>query len=145
MVPAETPCACSSPRGVQTNLGESLLDLGSPILVDDPEFYLEVCNRYLPPQVEETGAGGWLKDTRGNTPSAEMLGGSQPGDAPSVGNTEGKEYPLSRNTEGELTWGTPLAGDTEGGEMPPQQGDGGSWLKDTRGYLLIRDAGEKLG
>ena len=90
MVPAETPCACSSPRGVQTNLGESLLDLGSPILVDDPEFYLEVCNRYLPPQVEETGAGGWLKDTRGNTPSAEMLGGSQPGDALSVGNTEGK-------------------------------------------------------
>ena len=52
MVPAETPCARPSPLGVQTNLGKSLLDLGSPILVDDPEFYLAVA-----PSVESWGGG----------------------------------------------------------------------------------------
>ena len=46
------------------NLGESLLDLGSTILVDDPEFYLAVCNSYLSPQLKETG--GW--GTGGKTP-----------------------------------------------------------------------------
>ena len=59
-VPAEVPCACPSPQGVQTNLGEALLDLRSPVLVDDPEFYLIVCNRYLPSQLRDWGWRGRL-------------------------------------------------------------------------------------
>ena len=51
------------------NLGESLLDLGSTILVDDPEFYLAVCNSYLSPQLKETG--GW--GTGGKTPGEYSL------------------------------------------------------------------------
>ena len=46
------------------NLGESLLVLRSPVLVVDSEFYLVVYNKYLVPQLKDTGLGGGLKDTR---------------------------------------------------------------------------------
>ena len=99
-------------------------------------------NTYHALGLEESILSKGLSYPRQPTDSAPS--GGRDGGGGLVERYQGK-YPLSRNTAGELTWGTPLAGDTEGGEMPPQQGDGGSWLKDTRGYLLIRDAGEKLG
>ena len=40
---------------VQINLGEFLLVLRSPILIDDPEFYLAVYSSYLAPQLKDTG------------------------------------------------------------------------------------------
>ena len=53
LVPAEASWAHLTPQRVQTDLGESLLVLGSPKLVD--EFYLEVYNKYLGPQWRDTG------------------------------------------------------------------------------------------
>ena len=54
-----TSCPPAS-SGSPANLGKSLLVLGSPILVHNPEFYLAVYNRYLPFQLKDTwGGGGW--------------------------------------------------------------------------------------
>lgn len=39
------------------NLRESFLDLRSPILAADPEFYSAVCNKYLPLSGERDWAG----------------------------------------------------------------------------------------
>ena len=39
------------------NFSESLLVLGSPVLVDDPEFYLVRYSRSAPSQLRDTGWG----------------------------------------------------------------------------------------
>lgn len=43
-----------------------------------------------------------LKDARGNSPLAKMLGVIWPGNAPSVENTGGREHLLSRDAGGKL-------------------------------------------
>ena len=58
------PCAHLPPQKVQRNLGKSVLVLGSPLLVDDPELYLVLYSRYLPPPSWKIlGGGSQLKDT----------------------------------------------------------------------------------
>ena len=96
------PLCHPSPRDVQTNLGEFLLDLGPLALVDDPEFHFMVCNRYLPPQVKET-KGGLVERYQGEYPLSREAGGSWPGNTLSVGNNEGREYLLSGDAGGRLS------------------------------------------
>ena len=68
------------PLRIQTNLGKSLLVLGSPVLVDDPECYLAVYSRYLPPPSWKIlgaggGGGGLVKRYQGNTHPVERYCG----------------------------------------------------------------------
>ena len=64
LLPAVATCVHPPPRGVQVNLDESLLVLVSPVLVDDPEFYLTLeeitclipVERYWGAQLEYTRA-----------------------------------------------------------------------------------------
>ena len=64
MVPAKAPCAHLPHQRVQTYLSKVLLVLVSPMLVDNPEFYLVVDQVPVPSQLKHTGEGAPLKDTR---------------------------------------------------------------------------------
>ena len=52
------PLHCLPPQGVQMNFSETLPVLGSPILVDDPDFYLAVYNSYITSQLKGSGGPG---------------------------------------------------------------------------------------
>ena len=64
MVPAKAPCAHLPHQRVQTYMSKVLLVLVSPMLVDNPEFYLVVDQVPVPSQLKHTGEGAPLKDTR---------------------------------------------------------------------------------
>ena len=57
MVPSKASYAHLHPKGVHMNFSESLLVLGSPVLVDDPEFYLVRYSMSAPSQLRDTGWG----------------------------------------------------------------------------------------
>ena len=72
------------------NLRESFLDLRSPILAADPEFYSAVCNKYLPLSGERdwAGMGALVGRYQGEyILSAHMLGEA-------AGGKLAREYPL---------------------------------------------------
>ena len=65
LVPAAASCTHLMPQGVQKNLGKTRLVLVSPMLVDNPEFYLVVDQVPVPSQ---------LKHTRGRCPIERYQG-----------------------------------------------------------------------
>ena len=54
----QRPLHSPPPQGVQMNFREALLVLRSPILVDDPDFYLAVYNSYVTSQLKASGGPG---------------------------------------------------------------------------------------
>ena len=74
MVSAKAPCACLPPWRVQMNFVSLPWFDGSPILVDDPEFYLVVEQVPNPLPVERHGG---LKDTGHTCVVERYWGGAQ--------------------------------------------------------------------
>lgn len=71
---AVASCVHPTPRGVQMNLDESLLVLVSPVLVDDPEFYLALEEITCLIPVEDTGAHSWNILGHTNSVSRRWMG-----------------------------------------------------------------------
>ena len=78
-------------------MGEPLLDLGSPVLVDDPEFYLAGLMGTCPLRGKILGV--LVERYRGIPPSRDA-GRTLARDTSSVENTGGREYPLAEMLRG---------------------------------------------
>ena len=132
VVPAAASRTHPLPRGVQTDLGKSLLVLESPVLVESLSFIWRWRRLPAPSHQERHWGGGpgwniWgilrgaqLKDTEEFPPSQKMLGGglaeTRQENCPPTGKVLGRGARLgkkSRNTQGsaERCWGRSVVGD----------------------------------